>query len=95
MVGDSLGADVVGAKELSIFTVWKPTPRLYKNACAKALEHNVQPDDVDQYILKDMFRRAKKREEEKGRPVPDDLQPDLIIEHLSELLDVFVAPGKQ
>ena len=95
MVGDSLGADVVGAKHLGMFAVWKPEPRVYEKARAKALEHSVQPDSLEEYVLKDVFRRAKKREEKKGRPVPADLQPDLVIEHLSELLDVFVEVGKQ
>ncbi len=95
MVGDSLGADIVGAKRLGIFAVWKPTPRLYEKARAKALEHSVQSSSLEEYILKDVFRRARKREEKKGRPIPADLQPDLVIEHLSELLDVFVEAGKQ
>ena len=95
MVGDSLGADVVGAKHLGMFTVWKPEPRLFEKARAKALEHTVQSSSLAEYILKDVFRRAKKREQKKGRPIPDDLQPDLIIEHLSELLDVFVEVGEQ
>ena len=95
MVGDSLGADVVGAKGLGIFAIWKPTPRLFEKARAKALEHAVQASSFEEYVLKDVFRRARKREEKKGRPIPADLQPDLVIEHLGELLDVFVEVGKQ
>ncbi len=95
MVGDSLGADVVGAKRLGMFAVWKPEPRVYEKARAKALEHSIQPSSLEEYVLKDVFRRAKKREEKKGRPIPADLQPDLVIEHLSELLDVFVEVGEQ
>ncbi len=95
MVGDSLGADVVGAKSLGIFAVWKPEPRLFEKARAKALEHSVQSSSFEDYVRADVFRRAKKREQKKGRPIPADLQPDLIIEHLSELLDVFVEVGKQ
>ncbi|GAC1429757.1 MAG: hypothetical protein PVS3B3_35640 [Ktedonobacteraceae bacterium] len=95
MVGDSLSADVIGAKRLGIFAVWKPEPRLFEKARAKALEHSVQSSSYEEYILKDVFRRAKKREQKKGRPIPADLQPDLIIEHLCELLDVFVEAGKQ
>ena len=95
MVGDSLGADVVGAKRLNMIAVWKPEPRLFEKARAKAQEHAIQPSSFDEYVLKDVFRRAKKREEKKGRLVPVELQPDLVIEHLSELLDVFVEVGKQ
>ncbi len=94
MVGDSLGADVVGAKELDIFAIWKPTPHLYEKARAKALEHSIDSSSLEEYVLKDVYRRAKKREEKKGRPIPNGLQPDLIIEHLSELLDVFAEVGK-
>ena len=95
MVGDSLGADVIGAKRLGIFAVWKPEPRLFEKARAKALEHAVQASSLEEYILKDVFKRARKREEKKGRPIPTNLQPDLVIEHLNELLDVFVEVGKQ
>ncbi len=95
MVGDSLGADVVGAKRLNMIAVWKPEPRLFEKARAKAQEHAVPPSSFEEYVLKDVFRRAKKREEKKGRLVPVELQPDLVIEHLSELLDVFVEVGKQ
>ena len=95
MVGDSLGADIIGAKHLGMFAVWKPEPRLFEKARAKALEHAVQASSLEEYVLKDVFKRAKKREEKKGRPIPTNLQPDLVIEHLSELLDVFVEVGKQ
>ncbi len=95
MVGDSLGADIVGAKRLGIAAIWKPEPRLFEKARAKAVEHAIEASSVEEYVLKDVFKRAKKREEKKGRPIPADLQPDLLIEHLSELLDVFVEVGKQ
>ncbi|GAC1399624.1 MAG: hypothetical protein NVS4B12_19070 [Ktedonobacteraceae bacterium] len=95
MVGDSLGADVVGAKRLDIFAIWKPTPRLFEKARAKAHMHNLSSSSASEHLIKDMFKKARKREEKKGRPVPADLKPDLIIEHLSELLDVFVEVGKQ
>ena len=95
MVGDSLGADIVGAKRLGMVAIWKPEPRLFEKARAKALEHSVPSASFEQYILEDVFRRAKKREQKKGRSTPPDLQPDLVIEHLSELLDIFVEVGKQ
>ncbi len=95
MVGDLLSADIIGAKRLGIFAIWKPDPRLFVQARAEALEHSVQASSFEEYILKDAFRRAKKREEKRGRIIPADLQPDLVIEHLSELLDVFVEIGKQ
>ena len=95
MVGDSLGADIVGAKRLGIAAIWKPEPRLFEKARVKALEHSIEAHSLEEYVLRDVFRRAKKREEKKGRPIPADLQPDLVIEHLSELLDVFVEVGKQ
>ncbi len=95
MVGDSLGADVIGAKRLDMIAVWKPEPRLFEKARAKALEHSVQSSSFEEYVLNDVLKRAKKREQKKGRSIPADLQPDFVIEHLRELLDVFVEVGKQ
>lgn len=94
MVGDSLGADVVGSHNLGMFTVWKPHPLLFAEARARVAEHERTPS-LQEYVVKDMFSRAKEFEQGRGRAIPDDLQPDLVIEHLSELLDVFQEAGEQ
>ena len=90
MVGDSLGADIVGAKELNMLAVWKPSPILVARVKNSLARGNTTPPQES--IL---FDRARQYEQSRGRPIPEDIQPDLIIEHLSELLDVFVEVGKQ
>ena len=90
MVGDSLGADIVGAKELNMLAVWKPSPVLVarvKNAQAQG--------NTEQTLESLLFDMARQYEQSRGRPIPENIMPDLIIEHLSELLDVFVEAGKQ
>jgi FMN phosphatase YigB (HAD superfamily) len=90
MVGDSLGADIVGAKELSMLAVWKPSPIVV--ARARTASEKVSTTQTFERILLDM---ARQYEQFRGRPIPEELMPDLIIERLNELLDVFVEVGKQ
>jgi HAD superfamily hydrolase (TIGR01549 family) len=88
MVGDSLRADVCGAQQLNMFAVWKPKMRLRAEA-RSSLPEGVQRLDND-YLLQYAQRLDSKKEHWSG-----PLIPDLIIEHLSELLDVFLKAGKQ
>jgi HAD superfamily hydrolase (TIGR01549 family) len=89
MVGDALYADVVGAKQLDIFTVWKPSPRLITEAKV-ALPAN-QP-----YLnYKHLFPYVQRYYEQQNRPRPMPPEPDLIIEQLSDLLDIFLEAGVQ
>jgi len=90
MVGDSLGADVVGAKELNIVAVWKPSPRVFAQVRA-AQEQEYTTQSFESRLIES----ARQYEKSRGRPIPEDIMPDLIIEHLRELLDVFVEVGKQ
>jgi len=90
MVGDSLGADIVGAKELNIATVWKPSPRVF--AQARTAQEQMDTAQTFETLLFDLARRY---EQARWRPIPESIMPDLIIEHLRELLDVFVEVGKQ
>jgi FMN phosphatase YigB (HAD superfamily) len=117
MVGDSIAADVGGAKRLGLFAVWKPKPRLWLEARSTLSptinrEPTTNPDDqepsehhithktttgelratsrVEGYLLAYASRRSKKL-----NMLPGTAQPDLIIEHLSELLDVFKQAGVQ
>ncbi len=89
MVGDSLHADVVGANQLNIFTVWKPWPRLI--AEVKAALPPDQPYLNDKHLLSYAHRWS----EEQDRPLPESAQPGLIIEQLSDLLDIFLEVGVQ
>jgi HAD superfamily hydrolase (TIGR01549 family) len=88
MVGDSLRADVFGAQQLNMFAVWKPKMRLRVEA-QSSLPEGVQRVDND-YLL----QYAQNLDSKKGH-WSDPPVPDLIIEHLSELLDVFLHAGKQ
>jgi len=90
MIGDALGADVVGAKHLNIASVWKPLPRLF--AQARAIQKQEQMPQAFESIL---LQIGYENEQKRGRPIPEDIVPDLIIEHLSELLNVFVEVGQQ
>jgi HAD superfamily hydrolase (TIGR01549 family) len=90
MVGDAFGADIVGAKQLNIFAIWKPKARL-RAEVRKTLPPGTQLDGDH------LAAYAYKREAKKYGLSPEDSQtrPDLIIEHLSELLDVFPKAGLQ
>jgi HAD superfamily hydrolase (TIGR01549 family) len=90
MVGDSFGADVVGAKHLNIFAIWKTSPRL-RAEVSKILPAGATLDD------RHLVAYSYKRSAQKYGLSPEDSQtrPDLIIEHLQELLDVFLKAGPQ
>ncbi len=110
MVGDSIGADVGGAKRLGMIAVWKPKPRLWAEARATLVAkdpgdqepaghhavHNASTGDlqahsrVEGFLLAYASRRARKL-----NMIPGNAQPDLIIEHLSDLLNVFTQVGVQ
>lgn len=87
MVGDSFGADVVGAKQLNIFAVWKTSPRL-RSEVSKTLPPGVQLDE--EHLAAYAYKKGAK----KYGLSPEDsrVRPDLVIEHLKELLDVFSTP---
>ena len=108
MVGDSIGADVGGAKRLGMIAVWKPKPRLWAEARATLTATNPgdqEPPDrhtvhnastgelqahsrVEGFLLAYASRRARKL-----NMIPSNAQPDLIIEHLGDLLNVFTHVG--
>ncbi|GCE11228.1 HAD family hydrolase [Tengunoibacter tsumagoiensis] len=82
MIGDSLRADIAGAQRLNIYSVWKPSPRLYAELRADSGQQAIPPEQL--------LASNKQVEEHKyGLPHPHPLQPDVIIEHLSELLELF------
>ena len=103
MVGDSLSADIAGAKRLGIFAIWKPKPRLIARARTASLDPTTHPAEEIQPLAEldrddddALFAYAYSRE--KGRkyqsPGPES-KPDLIIERLSDLLNVFAEAGPQ
>jgi HAD superfamily hydrolase (TIGR01549 family) len=108
MVGDSLLSDIAGSKRLGMFAIWKPKPQAWASAhrlqalgTMKKAQHRTvtaieaQSGSVpqgmhttdDDYILAGVYNRE-------GTQLLE-VQPDLIIENLSELLDVFDKAGEQ
>jgi FMN phosphatase YigB (HAD superfamily) len=103
MVGDSLSADIAGAKRLGIFAIWKPKPRLIARARATSLDFMTRPPeeieppaeldrDDDDALLAYAYSREKAWKYQSPSP---ESKPDLIIEHLSDLLNVFAEAGPQ
>jgi len=89
MVGDSLRADIVGAKRLDILAIWRPKASLREEARA-ALHATATSGQVQQQELTDDYLLAYTRQiEKRGRQTPDDIKPDAIIECLSDLLAMF------
>lgn len=111
MVGDSLSADIGGAKRLNIFAVWMPKSHLIAEARVAHLassstvteetyaraeaELNQQakhlPLDMDSSDDDFLVAYARGREAKRKYARQLDTRPDLIIEHLNDLLDSFVG----
>lgn len=90
MVGDSLRADIVGAQNLGIFAIWKPKPELMSEVRA-SLPSGTEDTVDDDYLI----AHASGPESKKYQKTLGEVKPDLIIEHLSELLEVFIKVGRQ
>jgi len=84
MVGDSLHADILGAKQLNMVTVWKP--RLHLRAELQALQ-TVDNDALLAYALE--------YENKRYQMVHKVIKPDVIIEHVGDLLDIVQEAGNQ
>jgi FMN phosphatase YigB (HAD superfamily) len=86
MVGDALRGDIVGAKRLDILAIWMPKALLRAEALA-AMRASGQ---AQQHGLTDDYLLAYTRQiEKRGRRIPEDVRPDIIIERLSDLLNIF------
>lgn len=91
MVGDSLRSDIFGAKQLNIFAIWKPKMRLRAKAQAVLASQGITSEDInDDYLL-----TYARKHDHKGRTPLDEIKPDLIIEHVSDLLETFLEAGPQ
>ncbi|GHO43790.1 HAD family hydrolase [Ktedonospora formicarum] len=92
MIGDSLLADVRGAKRLGMHSVWMPTARL--RALARQELSNSQEEPATSLTNADLIAFAIEHYRKvKYLTEPDNtyLQPDLVISSLSELLDTFTG----
>ncbi|HLG77052.1 MAG TPA: HAD family hydrolase [Ktedonobacteraceae bacterium] len=86
MVGDSLRADIAGAQNLQLYTIWKPKSWLL----ASLNPSGTQTIDADAWLM-----QAVEQENEKYQQRREPVMPDLIIEHLRDLLPLFVKAGQQ
>ena len=90
MVGDSLKADVVGAKMLKMLAIWKPKATLREEAKAvweaslEAVEYEDSAGFTDNDLLIYVYKRDSLKLEHHV-----DWKPDFIIDHLEELLTIF------
>ena len=89
MVGDSLRADVVGANRLKMYAVWKPSPRAIRTFRETFPEHQelLSVDGLLSYHQDQMQKRYN--------GLYETAQPDLIIEHLHDLLTFLPKAGQQ
>ncbi len=92
MVGDSIRADVGGAKRLGMLAVWKPKARLWAKARAAtraAHAFGERPVDYGKADAETVLLAYVSRRATKLGMAPEDAQPDLIIERLNDLLTAF------
>ncbi len=107
MVGDSLRADVIGGQRLGIFSIWKPKPKWLDSINAHLGNHStpaeLAPGEIteqqhpgvhvtdDDYVL----AQVKSRDKRLDAFLRGDIKPDLIVEKVSNLLDMLSEVGKQ
>ncbi len=91
MVGDSLKADVVGAKMLNMLAVWKPKASLREEAKVawKTSVEAAENEDVAVFTDDDLLMYVYERDGLKFERHRKDMEPDFIIDHLKELLAIF------
>lgn len=88
MVGDSLYADVNGAHQLGMLSIWKPKLSLRASA-----NNGHNPSSLlDETALFTYVQEIEKRREYSQTVY---VQPDLTIEHISDLLPIFTKAGLQ
>jgi HAD superfamily hydrolase (TIGR01549 family) len=111
MVGDSLNADILGAQKLGILAIWKPKPKQIAWMKAYSGHQvpfspefhvgsdSLQPPDVVATAMRivDADYRVPGMQSKSGLDLylRGEIRPDLIIEHLSDLLDIFLKVGVQ
>lgn len=91
MVGDSLKADILGAKLLNMLAIWKPKASLREEAkvawmnSKEASENNDMANFTDDHLL----AYVRKRDGLKLEQHHNNLKPDFIIDNLEDLLTIF------
>ncbi len=116
MVGDSLKADIVGARMLNMLAIWKPKASLreeakvawmssyiasrehqthssiaqYRGAVSDAELLEASEDEGKAGFTEDyLLAYVRNRDGQKLHQLQDDIKPDIIIENLKDLLEIF------
>lgn len=107
MVGDSLPADIIGGQRLGLFSVWKPKPKWLDSINARLGNHGtpaeLTPGEITEQLppgahITDndhVLAQVKSRDKKLDPFLRGDIKPDLIVEKLSDLLDILSKVGKQ
>jgi HAD superfamily hydrolase (TIGR01549 family) len=91
MVGDSLKADILGARMLNMLAIWKPKAALREEAKVAWMATNKVSEDgsiagfTDDHLLTYVYNRDGL----KFAHFQIEIRPDFIIENLTDLLTIF------
>jgi FMN phosphatase YigB (HAD superfamily) len=89
MVGDSLFADITGSNKLDIYAVWKPSHRIIKGF------QTTLEEPQKQLSADTLLTHHRDQERKRYNTLYVEPQPDLIIEHLHDLLTFLPKAGRQ
>ena len=91
MVGDSLKADILGAKMLNILAIWKPKAALREEAKVAWMSSNEASEDesITGFTDDHLLAYVHNRDGLKLQQFQIDIKPDLMIDNLKDLLTIF------
>jgi len=91
MVGDSLKADILGAKMLNILSIWKPKASLIEEARVAWMASIQASENENIAVFTDdhLITYVHNRDALKLQQFHFDLKPDFIIKNLQDLLTIF------
>ena len=91
MVGNSLKADILGAKMLNMFSIWKPKASLVEEARVAwmASTEVSENERVVGFTNDQLLTYVRSRDGLKLQQFHIDLKPDFIIKNLKDLLTIF------
>jgi FMN phosphatase YigB (HAD superfamily) len=102
MVGDHIVADVYGARQLGLFTVWKPKPEFRAAAALRLKSPERKPglpgetatgtDAFSEDAL--LFAEARQRAQTRYPYASTMMPPDAIITQVSDVLGIFRGPAR-
>jgi HAD superfamily hydrolase (TIGR01549 family) len=91
MVGDSLKADILGAKMLNILAIWKPKAALREEAKVAWMSSNEASKDesIAGFTDDHLLAYVHNRDGLKLQQFQVDIKPDFMIDNLKDLLTIF------